>query len=70
MQTWRRHDSDMVQVNFMFLTLCFKEAKRCCKEVLRMFQGNFKGVLIVIQGFFKEVSRAFKASSKEVLERV
>ena len=35
--------SDVFQENFMFLTVCFKEATRSSKEVLRVFQGNFKG---------------------------
>ena len=28
----------------LFLTVCYKEDTRCCKEVLRVFQGNFKGL--------------------------
>ena len=58
--------SEVYQGNFMVLAFCFKEATRCSKEVLRMFQGNLMGVLRVFQGLFKEVSRGFKASFKEV----
>ena len=28
----------------LFLTVCFKEAAMGFKEVLRVFQGNFKGI--------------------------
>ena len=35
-----------------------------CLEVLRMFQGSFKGINRKFQGCFKEVQRVFQESSK------
>ena len=42
--------------------------KGCFKEVLRLFTGNFKGVLRKFQKCLKSVSRKFQGNFKGVLK--
>ena len=42
------------------MTVYFKEVTRCSKKIVRVFQGNLKGVSRVFQGSFKEVSLVFQ----------
>ena len=49
---------------FFFSLVSLKSV--CFKEVSRVFQGSFKGVLRKFQGCFKEVSRVFQGSFKGV----
>ena len=57
---------------YYYLTrgLGLKEVTSCSREVVKVFQGNFKVVSRELQGWFKEISRADQASFKGLQEGV
>ena len=60
---------DLVLKNFNGISKKFLRCWKfqgCFKKVLRMFQGNSKGVYRMSQGVFNKVSRVFQGSFKGV----